>query len=125
MDVYREIIKKDLKLPKNGNLIVNNFIKNLLKKKISERICSFDKVKKQEFYKDFKWDDLMEFKLNAPYIPNNNKILDFDNYEKKYLEFVEEESKKGKKSSKKVKSDEVKENKNDKYKFDSNWADVF
>ena len=67
----------------------------------------------------------MEFKLNAPYIPNNNKILDFDNYEKKYLEFVEEESKKGKKSSKKVKSDEVKENKNDKYKFDSNWADVF
>ena len=125
MDVYREIIKKDLKLPKNGNLIVNNFIKNLLKKKISERICSFDKVKKQEFYKDFKWDDLMEFKLNAPYIPNNNKILDFDNYEKKYLDFVEEESKKGKKSSKKVKSDEVKENKNDKYKFEANWADIF
>ena len=125
MDVYREIIKKDLKLPKNGNIIVNNFIKSLLKKKISERICSFEKVKKQEFYKDFKWDDLMEFKLNAPYIPNNNKILDFENYEKKYLDFVEEETKKEKKTNKKIKSDEIKENKNDKYKFDPNWADVF
>ena len=38
---------------------------------------------------------------------------------------MEEESKKGKKSSKKVKSDEVKENKNDKYKFEANWADIF
>jgi cGMP-dependent protein kinase len=123
MDVYREIIKKDLKLPKNGNPVVNNFIKCLLKKKINERICSFEKIKKQEFYKDFNWDDLMEFKLKAPYIPNNNKLMDFENYDKKYLNFVEEENKKEKKTLKKVKSDEIKDKK--KEKFDPNWADAF
>ena len=49
MDVYRKIIK-DLKLPKNGNNIFNDFVKGFLKK-LKKIICSFEIIKRHEFYK--------------------------------------------------------------------------
>ena len=127
MDVYREIIKKDLKLPKNGNILVNDFIKCFLKKKVNERLCIFEKIKTHEFYKDFNWDYLIEFKLFPPYIPHLSPLKSFDYYTVRYIHFLEND--KNTKKNKDIFKDE-KENEQDKEKdknkdFDPNWADIF
>ena len=127
VDVYREIIKKDLKLPKNGNNVFNDFVKGFLKKKVNERICSFEIIKRHEFYKDFNWDELIEFKLNPPYIPKNSSLKNFDEYNVRYIDFLENEknNKKMKESIKEEKEDEKNKDKNKNKKFDPNWADIF
>ena len=127
MDVYREIIKKDLKLPKNGNNVVNDFIKCFLKKRVNERMYSFEKIKEHPFYKDYNWNNLMEFKLIPPFIPHLMPLKNFEYYTVKYIDFLENE-----KSFKKNKDKDEKDNNNEKNKnkekdknFDPNWADVF
>ena len=127
MDVYREIIKKDLKLPKNDYTVVNDFIKCLLKKKVNERLCTFEKIKAHEFYKDFNWDDLLEFKLSPPYIPHLAPLKSFDYYTVRYSHYLENDknSKKYKDNARDEKENEKKEKENDKYKFDPNWAEIF
>ena len=129
MDVYREIIKKDLKLPKNGNSLMNDFIKCFLKKKVNERLCIFEKIKSHEFYKDFNWDYLIEFKLLPPYIPHLSPLKSFDYYTVRYIHFLENDknNRKGKdnvKDEKEHEKDKEKDNDNNK-DFDPNWADIF
>ena len=121
MEVYREIIKKDLRLPKNGNPIFNDFIKGFLKKKVNERICSYEIIIKHEFYKDFNWDDLLDFKLIPPYIPSLIPLKRFEDYDLKYIEFLENE-KNYRKNNNKDNFDKDKDKNNN---FDPNWADVF
>ena len=121
MEVYREIIKKDLKLPKNGNAVFNDFIKGFLKKKVNERICSYEIIIKHQFYKDFNWNDLLDFKLIPPYIPSILPLKRFEDYDIKYIEFLENE-----KNTRKVNNKDNYDKDKDKNKnFDPNWADVF
>jgi hypothetical protein len=43
---------------------------------VNHRICSFSKLKTLSLFKDFKFDELIDFKLKPPYIP---ETLDFNN----------------------------------------------
>ena len=88
MDVYREVIKKELKLPKNGNANVNDFIKKLLKKKVSDRICSLEKVKECDFYRDYNWDEIIELKAKVPYTPQTASLKHMSSYMLKYTEYL-------------------------------------
>ena len=129
MDVYREVIKKDLKLSKNGNPIVNDFIKCLLKKKVNERMCTFEKVKSAQFYRDFNWDDIIEFKAKAPFIPQIAPMKNPSHFTSKYIEHLEKEKEaeeKRKLMSKSKDSSNVEDNdKDNNQNYNPNWADVF
>lgn len=125
MDVYREVIKKDLKLPKSGDGVVNEFIKALLKKKVNERLCSLEKVKENEFYKDFNWDDLKEFKARPPNIPQKYQIKPFENYTIKYMEHLNKEAEERRKREEEKSNKEPESEDKDDENYNPNWADVF
>ncbi len=63
---------------------LNILIKCILNKKLNHRVCSFNKLKSMPFFYDFNWDDLIDFKLNPPFIPeveDMKKQMDkFTNY---------------------------------------------
>ena len=56
MDIYKETVRKELELPKPNNqndVIINKIIKDLLKKKTRDRICTLARAKKYEIFSSF------------------------------------------------------------------------
>ena len=96
MEIYREVLKREVSLPSRGDPTVNSFITCMLKKKVHERICCLDMAKKHLFYKDFIWDDLFDFHLTPPFVPKNIDIGSFSDYKVKYIEFLNDEMSKKK-----------------------------
>ena len=92
MEVYRDVLKRELTLPSKGDPVVNSFIKCLLRKKVNERLCNFDKAKKHPFYKDFHWGDLIDFRLVPPYIPKNVFNQEVSSFKTKYIDFLKDEA---------------------------------
>ena len=92
MEVYRDVLKRELTLPSKGDPVVNSFIKCLLRKKVNERLCNFDKAKKHPFYKDFHWGDLIDFRLVPPYIPKNVFNQEVSSFKMKYIDFLKDEA---------------------------------
>jgi hypothetical protein len=45
----------------------------LLCKKVSQRNCSFRKLKVAEYFDNFKWDELSDFRMKVPFVP---EVLD-------------------------------------------------
>ncbi len=76
IEIYKEILnKKIFDLTKNNNYcFINNLIKSLLKKKVNKRLCNVNLIKQNEFFKDFSFSDLIDFKITPPYIPICNEI---------------------------------------------------
>ncbi len=122
MDVYREVIKKNLVI-KNGDSRVIQLIHCLLKKKVSERICSLEKAKKLNIFKDFKWDDLMDLKLEPQYIPKVNELKDFSEYNFKYLNFVQKQMQNKTNNNSILSSYDDDDDKD--IEYDPNWANNF
>ena len=96
MEIYREVLKREVSLPSRGDPTVNSFISCLLKKKVHERICCLDTAKKHVFYKDFIWEDLFDFHLTPPYVPKSVDIGSFSDYKEKYIDCLNEEMSKKK-----------------------------
>ena len=91
IDIYKEVLKKSLVFPYDSNQYkkINNFIKELLTKKVNERTCNVSKLKKNEFFKGFDFDKLNDFQLDPPFKPDK-KVLsyylkDTNNYMKALL----------------------------------------
>ena len=122
MDVYREVIKKNLVI-KNGDSRVIQLIQCLLKKKVCERICSLEKAKKLNIFKDFKWDDLMDLKLEPQYIPKVNELKDFSEYNFKYLNFVQKQMQNKTNNNSILSSYDDDDDKD--IEYDPNWANNF
>ena len=74
MQIYKEIIKGEIKIPKDCPLIVKDLIEGLLKRNVGERINNFDKIKELQIYKDFDWDNLLKKKLEAFFIPGIDNL---------------------------------------------------
>ena len=91
MEVYREVLKRDVCLPSKGDPTVNSFIRALLRKKVTERLCSLEQAKKHQFYKDFNWEDLVDFHLKPPFVPKIIPLKKFSDYKTKYVDFLNEE----------------------------------
>ena len=97
MQLYKEILKAKVKIPKDCPLIVKELIDGLLKKDVAERINNFDKVIECQIFQNFDWDNLLRKKFKPPFVPisddfwgkSNLKNLasPFDKFiEKKYIE---------------------------------------
>ena len=118
MEVYREVLKKDLSLPYNGDPSVNSFIKAVLNKKVSKRLSSLEAAKKHSFFKGFNWNDLIDLQMKPPYIPESIEIKPFEDYTIKYTEYLKKE-KKGKRES------IFSQYEDEESSFVKNWADEF
>ena len=118
MEVYREVLKKDLTLPYNGEPSVNSFIKAVLNKKVSKRLSSLDAAKKHSFFRDFSWNDLIDLQLKPPYIPESIEYKNFEDYQLKYNDYLKRERKKEQKGS--IISAYEDDNNNN---YTKNWAD--
>ena len=68
MQIYKEIIKGKINIPKDCPLMVKDLIEGLLRRNAAERINNFDKVKECEIFKDFDWDNLLKKKLEPFFI---------------------------------------------------------
>lgn len=125
IEIYREIIKKNVQITK-GNSQVIAIIKGLLCKKVSDRICSLEQVKKSEVFADFKWNEIEDLKMKAPYIPSPSTIKGFKEYNVKYIHHINNELhfNKDKKGNSMLSSNQSDYNEFNK-KYNSNWADVF
>ena len=121
IEVYKEILKKEINLPLTGEQSVNSFIKCLLKKVVSKRICSFEGLRKHSFFKGFNWGDLIDFQMVPPYLPYLEQLSDFKKYNIKYLTFLENDSKKNSKILNSLKPYDEDDN----IKFEINWDDEF
>ena len=97
MQLYKNILKAKVKIPKDCPLIVKELIDGLLKKDVAERINNFGKVSECQIFQNFDWDSLLRKKFKPPFIPvsddfwgkSNLKNLasPFDKFiEKKYVE---------------------------------------
>ena len=122
MEVYREVLKKDLTLPYNGESSVNSFIKAVLNKKVSKRLSSLEAAKKHLFFKGFNWNDLIDLHMKPPYIPKTAELKNFNEYPIKYTEYLQKERKKSHKDSKGTIVSQYEDNENN---YDKNWADEF
>ena len=120
IDVYKEILKKEINLPLNGEQSVNSFIKCLLKKNVSKRICSFENLRKHSFFKGFNWEDLIDFHIVPPFFPFGDDIS-FDKYNIKYLKYLENDLRKSNIILNSIKSYDDDENLN----FENNWDKEF
>ena len=105
-------------MPYNGDPSVNSFIKAVLNKKVSKRLCSLEAAKKHNFFKDFNWNDLIDLQLKPPYIPESVEIKSFEEYPITYIDYLKKEKKQRKESIVSIYED----NNNS---FVKNWADEF
>ena len=120
MEVYKEILQNEVSLPSNGNAIVNSFILNLLIKNVNRRICNFDNAKKHPFFKDFNWENLIDFHMKPPYIPNLLSLEKFEDYNIKYCDYLMNEKENYKKDPIVLSSCEDED-----IEYDKNWVNEF
>ena len=81
MEIYFAIINNILEFPNEINIDkeFKHLMKKLLDKNPVSRLTNFYSIKEQPWFKDFKWDELINFNLKAPYLPIISKSpFDFD-----------------------------------------------
>ena len=121
IEVYKEIVKKNLVFTR-GDANIIELIKGLLVKNENERVCSLEKAKTMDAFKDFLWDELLEFKMVPNYIPKKLELKEFKDYPVKYLKYLKEIGSKNQENEDLLSSydeDDVD------CEYDENWADIF
>lgn len=127
IDVYKEVLRKDLCLPTYGNeSSLNDLIRSLLRKKVSQRLCNLESAKNHPFFINFNWDDLLDFKLPAPYKPKETQNLNYDS-KLRYINYLIKCSKKRFNFDNDSDEDELLSDyeEDDSRKYNPNWADEF
>ena len=105
---------------------VNNFIKELLAKKVNERTCNVSKLKKNEFFKGFDFDKLNDFQLDPPFKPDKKDLSYYLKDTKQLYESTFKEERNYSlytpKKNKKQKEDEDNYDDSD---YEPNWVEAF
>jgi cGMP-dependent protein kinase len=123
IDIYKEVLKKNLVFPSENSkyVNVNSFIKELLTKKVNERLCNVSKLKHKTFFEGFDFNKLNDFQLNPPYKPNKNDLTKFFKETTPYESILKEEKESTLQHKKKKKIDEDDENDD----YNPNWFEEF
>ena len=94
MQIYKEIIKGEIKIPKDCPLIVKELIEGLLKRNAGERINNFDKIKECQIFKDFDWDNLLRKKIKPFFLPLGDELggkANLNNLASPFEKFIQNE----------------------------------
>ena len=122
IDIYKEVLKKNLSFPSDNSKFasVNSFIKELLAKKVNERLCNVSKLKQKAFFEGFNFNKLNDFQLDPPFKPTKTDLSRFLKKTEPY-ESIFKDEKDSTVSPKKKKNKEEDENSD----YDPNWIEVF
>ena len=118
IEIYKEILHKEFFFPSDNikYINVNNFINDLLNKKVNLRICNVNFLKQKPFFNDLDFDNLIDFKLTPPYIPLTSDMTQYLSEENPYEDIVSHDNYIG---GKKDKEDYFPPG------YDRHWADEF
>ena len=94
LEIYKEIVHKELCFPSENPAYnkVNALIKDLLRKRVNQRVCSLSVLKKRPFFDGFEWDKLVDFQLKPPYIPGNRDLSDEMNIRNPFENMINDDS---------------------------------
>ena len=123
IDIYKDVLKKSLVFPSENNKVaaVNSFIKELLAKKVNERLCNVSKLKQKSFFEGFEFNKLNDFQLEPPFKPAKNDLSKFLKNLEPYENIFKDEKESVFSPSKKKKNKDEDENSD----YDPNWVEVF
>ena len=78
MNIYRKIINTKPKYPDGFDANLKSLIKHLLRRDLSKRFGNLKDgakdIKEHRFFEDINFDDLLQKKLKAPYVPNTKAL---------------------------------------------------
>jgi len=122
IDIYKEVLKKNLVYPKDSNKFgkVNEFIKELLSKKVNERVCNVSKLKQKAFFEGFEFSKLNDFQLQPPFKPEKKDMSKYFQETKPYESIFNNERDSYSPKKKKNKDDD-----DDDSDYDPNWIENF
>ena len=124
IDIYKEILKKSLSFPKDSNKYgkVNDFINQLLAKKVNERVCNVSKLTQNPFFEKFEFNKLNDFQLEPPFKPDKKDMSSYFKENKTYESIFKEEKDNYINSPSKKKRTKEEDDDSD---YDPNWIEVF
>ena len=123
IEIYKDILYQEVCFPnieKKDNKIkfVNEFISDLLTKKVNKRICNTINLKRMRFFDGFSFEKLYDFSYDPPFKPKIKELNNMMEINSPYENIV--------------KNDEVQQTVNKKEKkkyipkdYNKNWADEF
>ena len=122
IDIYKEVLKKNLSFPSESSKYqnINAFIRDLLAKKVNERVCNVSKLKQKPFFENFDFSKLNDFQLEPPYKPEKKDLSKFLIEKKEPYENIFK-NEKDTFSPKKKKTSEEDEDSD----YDPNWIEAF
>jgi len=122
IDIYKEVLKKHLTFPSESSKYqnINAFIRDLLAKKVNERVCNVSKLKQKPFFENFDFNKLNDFQLEPPYKPEKKDLSKFLTEKKEPYENIFKNEKDSYSPKKKKTSEE-----DDDSDYDPNWVEVF
>ena len=122
IDIYKEVLKKNLVYPKDSNKFVNvnEFIKELLSKKVNERVCNVSKLKQKPFFEGFEFNKLNDFQLQPPFKPEKKDMSKYFQETKPYESIFSNERDGYSPKKKRNKDDD-----DDDSDYDPNWVENF
>jgi cGMP-dependent protein kinase len=121
IEIYKEVLHKDFNFPDDNTKFknVNDFINNLLTKKVNKRNCNINNLKQMKFFEDFDFEKLNDFEYTPDYIPPNVDLNKYLKINSPYENIVSHENISNSSTIKKGKKDYVPPD------YDKNWADEF
>ena len=123
IDIYKDILKKNLIFPKDSHKYgkINEFIKELLAKKVNERSCNVSKLKQKEFFENFDFNKLNDFQLTPPFKPDKKDMSKCFKETKSYENLFNYDKESLCSPSRKKKNREQEEDS----EYNPNWMEVF
>ena len=121
IEIYKDVLHKDFNFPNNDIKFkyVNQFIENLLTKKVNKRICNIRNLKQMHFFKGFDFHKLNDFNYDPPFKPETNDTSKYLDINSSYENIVNHETIFNSSTIKKGKKEHIP------HDYDKNWADEF
>ena len=88
------VFSKKIKFPKNFDDVTKDLLLKLLEINPDKRIGD-DDIKNHQYFSDVNWDDVMNKKVNPPFVPELNDDMDLKYFEKSFTDEVVDENKVG------------------------------
>eukprot|EP00340_Litonotus_pictus_P011125 CAMPEP_0170539268 /NCGR_PEP_ID=MMETSP0209-20121228/103817_1 /TAXON_ID=665100 ORGANISM="Litonotus pictus, Strain P1" /NCGR_SAMPLE_ID=MMETSP0209 /ASSEMBLY_ACC=CAM_ASM_000301 /LENGTH=193 /DNA_ID=CAMNT_0010841145 /DNA_START=1077 /DNA_END=1655 /DNA_ORIENTATION=+ len=78
MEIYKSILYDELTFPCRSSEYnqIEDFLNRILIKKVNQRECDLEKIKKYAVFENFKWDELIDFKMEPPFMPSTENLDD-------------------------------------------------
>ena len=122
IEIYKQVLHKELAYKSNNEeyKYVNEFLGNMLNKKVNKRVCNIGVLKQMKFFEGFDFQKLSDFCYDPPFKPEFVDMSKFLDMNTPYENLVKSETIR---STTSIKKNGKKEH--IPHDYDKNWADEF